>query len=489
MSGVKSIKKNYLYNLAFQILSIILPIITTPYLSRVLGADGIGTSSFTLSIVAYFILFANLGIAAFGQREIAMYQNDKKKYSKVFWDLFAYRLMIGLVSVCAYLIFIIYFPTNYQVIYIILLLNLLANIFDISWFYQGLEEYKTVSVRNIIVKLAFAISIFVFVKNPEDLNLYILLNGLSQFVSTTILWVSLPKLVEKPVMKKIKVFHYWKDTLVYFLPQIATTIYTVLDKTMLGVMSVTQVENGYYEQSYKVVSIALTTVTSLNAVLLPRMSLLYKQNNIKEIKERLEKSFRFISFLAIPLAFGIAAISCNLVPWFFGAGYEKVIILLPVFAPIIISISFSNCLGNQCLTPCGMRLQSAKALWVGAGLNLVGNIILIPMLGSIGAAISSVAAETVIMVLYFRLARKYIKSSVVIKNAVKNLIAGSIMFVVVFILSKVAPATIISSIWIILTGVAVYDISLLLLRDSYFLDLLNEALAKARELLKKQKSV
>ena len=166
----KSIKKNFLYNLSYQILSICLPIITAPYLARVLGVEGVGISSFTLSIVAYFILIANLGISSFGQREIAMYQDDKKKYSKVFWDLIGYRAFIGALTIIGYL-FLILFADKYQLIYGILILNLLGNILNITWLYQGLEEYKYISIRNIIIKLFFTATIFIFVKSADDLPL------------------------------------------------------------------------------------------------------------------------------------------------------------------------------------------------------------------------------------------------------------------------------------------------------------------------------
>ena len=172
----KSIKKNYLYNLIYQILTIIIPIITAPYLARVLGVKGTGVTSYTLSIVSYFIIFGSIGVSSYGQREIAMNRDDKNKCSKLFWELFLLKLFTSVLSILGY-IFLIVSSTKYNVIYFILTLNILASVFDISWFFQGFEEYKFISIRNIIIKTLFTISIFVFVKNKNDLNLYILLNG------------------------------------------------------------------------------------------------------------------------------------------------------------------------------------------------------------------------------------------------------------------------------------------------------------------------
>lgn len=461
----KSIKKNYIYNLIFQILSIVLPIVTAPYLARILGVERVGIFSYTLSIVTYFVLFANLGIAAFGQREIALHQDNKEKYSKVFWNLISYRLIIGLLSLLAYIILII-LTTRYQIIYAILTINLIANIFDISWLFQGLEEYKTISIRNIIVKLFFTASIFIFVNSPNDLWLYILLNSLSILISTAILWVKVPKTVTRLKLRELKPFTYSKDTIIYFLPQIATTVYTVLDKTMLGLMTDSQTENGYYEQAYKIISIALTIVTSLNVVMSPRIAFLYGKNKINEIKERLSKSLRFVSALTIPLTIGIAILASEIVPWFFGDGYEKVATLLPIFSSITIAIGLSNCIGAQCLTPCGMRAKSAIALWVGAGLNLVSNIILIPKYGCIGAAIGSLIAEFTIVAIYFTLARKYINLAKTLLNSITYVVAGFVMGLSLAVLKQFMPIGILYSFLEITIGAAIYVFTLFILHDS-----------------------
>ncbi|MBR1801833.1 flippase [Candidatus Saccharibacteria bacterium] len=460
----KSIKKNYIYNLCFQVLSIILPIITAPYLARVLGVEGVGTASFTLSIVAYFILFANLGIASFGQREIAMHQDDKKKYSKIFWDLSAYRLVVGALTTFAYL-FLILFADKYQIIYGIMIVNLLGNVFDITWFFQGLEEYKFISMRNIAVKLLFAVSIFIFVRNPEDLNLYILLNGLSILISSLALWTRLPKLVEKPVIKAIRPFRYIKDTFIYFLPQIATTIYTVLDKTVLGLYDPSQTENGYYEQAYKIIQIATTVVTSISVVMAPRFAFLYKKNNIVELKERLRKSMKFIFMTAVPFAFGISAIASLFVPWFFGEEYLQVIDIMQVFAPVILIIALSSAIGGQCLTPCGMRFQSALVLMLGAAVNFGANMILIPKFWSFGAVAGTLLAEVVVTAGYFILARKYMGTVQTFKDATKYFVAGILMYIVVMLVKPYFAPTIVSTIIVTAIGAAVYGVSLIVMRD------------------------
>ena len=281
----KSIKENYFYNLLFQILTLIIPLITAPYLSRILGVNGIGISSYTLSLVSYFILFGGIGISSYGQREIAMNRNDKNTYSKIFWELFILRIISNIISILCFIIFIIV-TSEYNLILGILIINILASMFDISWFYQGLEEYKFISIRNIVIKLIFTILIFIFVKEKDDLIIYILLNSMSLIISSLSLWIRLRKLITKIKIKELRVSSHFKQTLIYFLPQIAIQIYTMVDKTMLGVITGSQIENGYYEQAHKIVNMTLTVIISLNTVMSPRMSYLYKENKLSEIKKK-----------------------------------------------------------------------------------------------------------------------------------------------------------------------------------------------------------
>lgn len=465
----KSVRKNYIYNLSFQIMTILLPLVTAPYLSRILGVSGTGISSYTLSIVSYFILFGSVGVASYGQREIAMLRDHKEKYSVVFWELFFYKLFTTVLSVIAYIIFI-GTQTDYTVIYMILTLNIFASALDISWFFQGLEEYKMISFRNIIVKLIFTVSIFIFVKDAQDLNLYLLLNGLSLAISSIALWIKVPKFVVKVPFKNLKVFRHTKDTLIYFLPQIATQIYTVLDKTMLGILTGSEIENGYYEQANKIINISLTIITSLNTVLSPRMSYLFKSHKKDELKSRLKRSLQFIAFLSIPMTFGLIAITPGFVSWFFGPGYEKVNILLPLFSPIIIIIALSNCLNGQCLTPCGKRGKSAIALWTGAIVNFTMNFFLISIYGSVGAVISSLVAELIITLIYFYLSREYISIKYFFRCSWKNLIAGMVMFLFINYLVNEVTVSVFATFIEIGLGALLYFAVLFLLKDAFFLD-------------------
>ena len=242
---------------------------------------------------------------------------------------------------------------------------------------------------------------------------------------------------------------------------------------MLGLITGTQVENGYYEQSYKIMSIAMTVITSLNIVMLPRMSYLYKNGKIDEIRSRLVKSLRFVFFLAVPMMFGLIVVGPGFSQWFFGPGYEKVQLLIPIFAPVLLIITISNCLGGQCLTPCGKRAKSAVALWIGAAVNLIANLILIPHFASVGAAIGTIIAESIITLLYINFSRKYLDFRAIIKGIKNYIVAGIVMFIALLAVLHFMPEqTIVNTLIQMAIGAIVYGLSLISLRDDFLFEII-----------------
>lgn len=479
MTAKKSIKKNYLYNLAYQILLLIVPFVTIPYLSRVLGVENIGINSFTLSIVAYFILFANIGIGSFGSREIALHQDDRKKYSKVFWDCYSYQFITGIISILAYVVYVICFG-KYSLIQWIMLANIVAAIVDMHWLYRGLEDYKYISLRNIAIKLLSVAATFLFVRSSNDLWIYVLINSVSLVLSSCILWIKAPKILDKPSFKEIRVFRYWKDSLIYFLPQIATSIYTVLDKTMLGIIAQSEAENGYYEQTYKIIQISLIVMTSLNAVMAPRMAYLFGKGEKEEFRNRLKSSFHFLFMLSLPIVFGLIAVGPDFSSVFFGEGYEKVRLLLPIFAPIILIIAISNCLGEQCLIPTGKRAKSAIFLWVGAAVNFALNIVTISLWQSTGAAISSIIAEATIAIAFVVLARKLISPKMILRVSINYVIAAIAMLIVLLAMNYFLPRVSIAIVGAkIAVGALVYfGVLRFVVRDGFLISEAGRALNK-----------
>ena len=316
-----TVKKNYIYNMIYQVVLIILPIITTPYLARVLGSEGNGTFGYTVSIVTYFILFGSLGISLYGQREIAYNQKDIKNRSSVLFELLIIRTITILISSLVFY-FLFCLSSDYSLYYKILLLELFSTIIDISWFYQGMEDFKKIVLRNLTVKLISVLLIFIFIKNYDDLYKYFIIYTSSTLFGSLSLWFGIKKYIVRP--NKLRIKRHVPLIISLFIPQIAIQIYTVLDKTMLGTILNDMSEVGYYEQSQKIVKILLAVITSISLVMMPRIASNYKDGNIKKIKEYMNSTFKFIFFLSFPLMFGIMAVSNNFVPLFFGKGYDKV---------------------------------------------------------------------------------------------------------------------------------------------------------------------
>lgn len=468
----KSIKKNYIYNLIYQILILIVPLITTPYLSRVLGAEAIGIYSYTLSITTYFILFGSLGVAMYGQREIAYVQDDTEKRSKVFFEILIMRFItLGISMIIFYFTFAM--KGQYSVYYKILMLEILSNALDISWFFQGIEEFKKTVVRNTIVKIISVVCIFLFVKTKEDLYKYFIIYVLSVFLGNISLWLYLPKYIKRTQIKKLEIFKHLKPTIALFIPQVAVQIYTVLDKTMIGAMVEDKSEVGFYEQAQKIVKLLLTIATSLGTVMIPRMANTFAKGDNQKIMEYLKKSFQFVLMLAFPLMLGMISISGKFVPIFYGAGYDKVVILIAMIMPIVLAIGLSNVIGMQYLLPTKKQKEYTTSVVVGAIVNFICNMILIRIYKSIGASIATVIAEFVVTGVQFYMVRKEIKVRDIIKISKKYLFSAVIMFFVSMGIGMIIKNNMMSIILQIGVSGVVYFAVLALVKDELILEEIN----------------
>lgn len=481
----KSISKNYLYNLFYQILVIVMPLITTPYLSRVLGAEAIGIYSYTLSIATYFILFGTLGISLYGQREIAYVQEDDKKRSITFWEILFLKIITMTISI--FIFWVTYgMHGQYKIYYRILVIELISQCIDISWFFQGIEEFKKTVIRNSIVKLIFAICIFMFVKSPNDLIKYIVIIAGANLFGNMSLWMYIPKYIQKVAIKDLHVFKHLKPTILLFIPQIAVQIYTVLDRTMLGIIIEDKSEVGFYEQAQKVVKLLLTLITSLGTVMVPRMASTFAKGDKEQLKKYMYSSFSFVFFLAFPIMAGLILISGEFVPIFFGQGYEKVAVLINVIVPITLFIGLSNIIGTQYLLPTKRQTEFSISVIVGAIVNFILNIIVIKKYASIGASITTVIAEFLVTAVQFYFVRKEIDIKTVLRLSKNNIIATVIMFGIVYITTKVLTLHGIYSIIIQITeGCIIYGIILILLKDSFVNDVLNKVNEKRNAIVQR----
>lgn len=465
----QSVKKNYIFNTVYQILSICTPLITAPYLSRTLGADGIGIQSYTNSIVSYFLLIAVLGSTTFGQRKIASDRNNKEVLSRSFWEIVFFRFFTVSITLVAYVIFL-FFNTKYMTIYIISAINIVNVFVDITWFYQGIEDFPKIVFRNCIVRIAQIMAIFIFIKSPNDLTLYVFLLAIFTVIANIWTWVYVPQYVNKP--QHIHILSNLKDMLLLFLPTIATQVYLVLDKSMIGIITDSTYQNGCYEQSEKIARMALTIVTSAAAVILPRVANLYNNGEKKRAVEYIYKGYRFVWMLALPIMFGLIAISNVFVPVFFGTGYELAEILLPIFSVLVVAVSLSYVSGYAFLIPIGMQNIYTIVVCVSALANFILNVCLIPHIGATGAAIASVTAEVLgaVLQICYCCNKKLLQVNRIFESVWKYMTSGVVMVIWLQFVKMLVKENVFGLCILILTGSIIYFVGLVILRDRFFID-------------------
>lgn len=463
----KSIKKNYVYNLTYQILTLITPLITTPYLSRVFGADGIGTCSYIESISSYFVLFATLGLTTFGQRETSYVQDDRKKRSIIFWETNIIELIASTLCIVAYVAFS-FSQTNYK-LYLVLVLNLFSVIANISWFFQGMEEFGKIVLRNIIFKIINIVYIFTFVKTKDDIIIYLFGVAFFGLINNLSYWISVPQYIDRPILKELHPSKHIKTVIALFVPTIAMQVYTVLDKTMIGVITNNSFENGYYEQALKIARLVLTIVTSLGTVMIPRIGYHYSKGDMEIVKQYMYRAYKFVWLCGVPLTLGLIAISNNFVPWFFGDGYDKVVSLLGILSFLILAIGINNVTGMQYLIPTKRENIFSLTVIIGALTNFLLNFFLIQMFQSMGAAIASVVAETTIAIIQIYIVRKELSPFEIVKCGLHYFIAGGLMFITLMQIRGYFNASVLHTFELVIIGVIIYGSVLLVMKDEFLL--------------------
>lgn len=478
-SGIspKSIKVNYMYNMAYEIFSLLTPLITTPYISRVLGAEGVGIYSYTYSIALFFVLLGNLGVMTYGQMVIAKCRGDRKETSRAFYELLILRSITLMISFVIYM-GISLISVEHRPARIVLGIYVFAAAFDLTWLFRGIEDFSKVAIRNFIIKIAMIAMIFLFVKEADDVNLYIFFVAMSTFLGNGSFIFSAREILCSVPLRSLHVKQHIKPTLVFFIPTIATSVYTLLDKTMLGVLTYGTAANGYYEQAHKIEQMLIVVLTSLNMIMRSRMSSLYQQGRLDEMKMRLNRSISFISAVAISMTAGLVGIASNFVPLFLGGGFEESIVLLQLFAFLLVIIGLSNCLNTHFLGPSGRQGKNNYVLVAGAALNFLFNLMMIPKLGAVGAAIGSVLAETLILIGYLFLIRDFFKVRTLFSLVWKYVIAGIIMGTIVSYLGKLSGNVIMVLAIQVCAGVVIYVGIVLLLRDRFALNVVKAMLRK-----------
>ncbi|WP_232328989.1 MULTISPECIES: flippase [Metabacillus] len=448
-------KKNYLYNLMYKILTMILPLVTVPYVSRVLNPEGVGTYAYTLSIVQYFVIIGMLGIGTYGNKMVAMARDNKENLSKTFLSIYSLQFILTLSSVFFYLIFVYVFMQEFRMIALIQTIYLLSIVIDCTWFFSGLEQFKKVVTRDVLIKVLGLISIFTFVKNEDDLVIYTIIMSLSVLIGQLIMWFYVKEYIIFTSVSWNDIFRHIKPTFVYFLPQVAAQVYFVLNKTMIGIFSTT-IEVGIFDYADKILKVALAVVTSLGVVMLPRMSNTFAKGDIVKAKVYINKSLDFTTLLAVPIMLGLAGIAKELIPWYMGEDFNRSIPVLIIISPTILLMAWSGVFGAQYMVPLGKMKEFTISLYAGAIVNLTVNLLLIKPFGSIGAAVGTLSAELAVTLVQLFYVRKEINVLLVIPKTIKYLISGIIMYILVRYIGNTLGSSMLVTFLQIVFGAIIY---------------------------------
>ena len=459
-------------------LTLFTPLITTPYLSRVLGVDGIGTYSFTTSIVSYFVLLATLGVSTYAQREVAYHQDDMRATSRIFYEVMLLKVILVIVSMLLYYLMIMTWqPESERLIYWIQALNIFAVLFDISWFFQGLEEFGKIVFRNLVIRVLNIVMIFLCIKSSEDLLLYIGLLAVMGILATGLLFQYMPCYLVRVPWQTIKPWRNFRVMIELFLPNMAIQVYTVLDKTMLGMMVGSPAENGYYEQAEKIVKISLTVVTSLGTVMLPRIAFAYARGQMEDIRKYMLLSFRFVWAISLFSMAVIVGIAANFVPWFLGPDFGPVVALLQMFTILLPVIGISNVIGIQYLLTTNRQNLLTASVTSGAIVNFLLNLYMIPHFSSMGATIASILAEIAVTAVQMYFVRKVFPPEVILRLGLPYLGYGAVIMGGLLYLGDLLSPSILHTFLLIMLGSGLYLVVLAWRHDS-LLEIVREKLAR-----------
>ena len=416
--------KNYLYNLSYQILTIILPIITVPYVTRIFTSEDLGNYGFYNSIVSYFSLFAMLGIGIYGTKQIAAASD----VNSAFWNIYAIQLIASILAISVYVIAIFSIPQMRGIIPLILGIVLFTKMLDISWLFAGKEDFKKITLRNTVVKVTGVISIFTFIKSSEDLYLYVFLIVIFDFLGQFVMWIPAKKFIKRPSFNMKIMKKNLHPIVLLFLPQIAISLYVVLDRTLLGLLG-SYSDVGIYEQGQKLISILLTVVSSLGTVMVPRVANLLFERKDKEAQNMVKFSFILYNLIIFPMIFGLIAVNEVFVKFFLGKNFQDVKYVLYIIVFNIMFVGWTNILGYQVLVVRNKNKEFMLSTTIPAFVSVAVNIAVIPLFGYIGASITAVIVELLAFTIQWYYCRNIINKTLLFnKDLVKIILSSLVMF-------------------------------------------------------------
>lgn len=456
--------KNIGYNILLQTVTFILPFVLTPYVARVLTPEGTGIYSFTNSIVNYFLIFASIGLSIYGTRQIAFVKEKPDELSKTFFILFGLKFIT---TTIAFIVFMTIIPTvseKYRFFLALQSIQILAVIFDISWLYSGLGNFKIALIRTLIVKPITIALTFIFVRTYSDLWIYVLITSFGSLCGNLIMWWGINNYVHLIRIHFSDIIREIKPVSIVFISFIAIEIYTVLDKFMIGVLA-TETQVGLYTYAEQFAKAGLGIIGAISTVLLPYMSNLKQNGNNQVFADNFNDSLNMISMIGIAASFGIAGIAKQFIPWMLGDSYLLAIPLLNLLAPLTTIISTSNIISRAYLLPSNKEKICNIGVIVAAVVNITLNFLLIPKYAAAGACMGTIAAELSVTGIYIIASKSVFNFKRYGISLLKYFVSGSCMLVVVRVIGIFFGAEMWTTVLQVLVGIIVYCLVLIVLKE------------------------
>lgn len=467
----KSIKLNFVYNLINTSLGILFPLITFPYASRILMAKGIGEVNFFQSIIQYVLLITSLGIPMYAIREIAKIRDDRAKRNKTVVEILLLNLILTFFGYCLIFILIV-FIEKIQLnipLFLILSLSIILTTIGCDWFYQGIEDFKYITIRGIIVRTTALIFLFLTVKTEKDLLYYAVCLIIGSLGGNVFNFFRLRKFINisEIFSKEIKPFRHLKPVLRIFVLNLIISIYINLNVIMLGFMKNNE-SVGFFTAATKLTQVIIAMVTSLGTVLLPRMSNMISNNQLTEFSQLAQKSLNFIIICTLPITLGLILLSNYIIPIFCGDSYTDAILTLKILAPVILFIGVSNVIGIQILYPQGHERVVIIATALGAFTNILLNFWLIPKYSQNGAAVATIIAEFVVTFVMCWIGRNliWVKWE---KKYWNYIVATITMSIVIYLIEKINFDFVVSFIISVIGGFMTYLLFLIIAKDPLYI--------------------
>lgn len=428
------LKKNLVINVSYQLFVVIIPLILAPYVSRTIGAEGAGIYSYTYSIAYCFALVGMLGVANYGNRTIAAAGSDIHLRSKHFWNIWSIQVFFSILACVCYILYVLILGAEHGIISYIQIITVLCSVFDISWFFFGIEKFQITVLRNLFIKISNLVLVFAFVKSKNDLGIYTLIMTCGTLFNGLLLFPFLRREIVFVVPKWKDAKMHLKPIIILFFPVIAISIYKIMDKVMIGMLSTT-VQTGYYEYAEKIIGLPGTVITAVGAVMLPRLSSLIGQKDTKQARFLIQVTMEVMMGLTFAMAWGIFAIATDFAPTFFGEEFETSGLIMMGLAPAVICQGWANVIRTQYLIPTEKDSIYVQSAWIGAIVNLAMNAILIPHLQAMGAAVGTVCAELAVAAYQTIKVRSELPIGKYVRYSIYYVIPSFVMIVIIKIIS------------------------------------------------------